>query len=292
MKSLNDFVLEESIREYINEQLSEDLFLDDYLEKYCQHYNCELNDDILKMYKEDFTSISFYERAVGEDWYHFYLYETLINTLDVNKLINLIEKRFKKYDIRCSRGDFDSEYPQFKIIGNDINRLSDDEKFIELCNLSNYEIIKSIDALTIKPIKGKEVTNRVYKYPKIYHVTPKFIYEENIKNFGISPKGRSIQKPFNSKYKRIYCYYSKDPMKGARTFAGFKKRFATIDYRDDEELLNKYKEGYVLLTIKLNKTKTTMKFFEDSGQKGLNAFWTYDFIPHWCIEKVENIDLK
>lgn len=272
-----------------NEETYE-LFLEDEIKSY--KYD-KFNPSILETTIEYIIAHNVHYRAIGQEWWDWYLYETLNETFDTEKLINHIENNFKKYDIVIDNKKFDAKYYQFFIKTNKSKELANNEDFISLCDRANYEIMVNKNGLTIKPIKGKEVTNNVYEYPKIYHITPKFIYEENIKNFGISPKGKSIQKPFNSKYKRIYCYYSKDPMKGAKTFARLKKRYAIMDYTDNKELLNKYNEGYVLLTINLKKYKERkIKFFEDSGQKGLNAFWTYDFIPHWCIEKVENIDLK
>ena len=282
MKSFTEFIKEENEETY-------ELFLEDEIRNY--KYD-EFNPSILEIAIEHIIEHNIHYRGIGQEWWDWYLYETLNKTFDTEKLINYIDKKFKKYKISIDKQDFDSEYYQFFIKTDQAKELANNEDFISLCDRANYEIIINKNGLTIKPIKGKDITEDVYKYDKIYHVTAKFIYENNIKDFGISPKGKSVQKPFGSKYKRIYCYYAKDPIKGAKIFAGLKKRYAMIDYADNEELLNKYKEGYVLLIIDLKKYKERqIKFFEDSGQKGLNAFWTYDFIPYWCIENIEDLNI-
>ena len=281
MKSLTEFIKENNEETY-------ELFLEDEIRSYIYD---KFNPSILETAIEHIIEYNIHYRGIGQEWWDWYLYENLNETFDTEKLIDYIERNFKRYNIIIEKRNFDAKYYQFFIKTNKSKELAHDEDFISLCDRANYEIIINKNGLTIKPIKGKDITKKVYKYNKIYHFTPKFIYENNIKDFGISPKGNSIQKPFGSKYKRIYCFYSNDPIQGARTFTRLKKRYALMDYGDNEELLNKYKEGYVLLTIDLKKYKERkIKFFEDSGQKGLNAFWTYDFIPYWCIEKVEDLD--
>lgn len=282
MKRLTEFLKEDNEETY-------EIFLEDEIRSY--KYD-EFNPSILKTAIEHIIEHNIHYRGIGQEYWDWYLYETLNKTFDTEKLIDYINNNFKKYDITIEKQDLDAEYYQFFIKTNKAKELAADKDFIELCDRANYEIIENYNGLTIKPIKGKDISKEVYQYDKIYHATPKFIYENNIKDFGISPKGKSTQKPFGSKYKRIYCFYTKDPIKAAQSFVRLKKRYAMIDYADNEELLNKYKRGYVLLTIDLKKYKERkIKFFEDSGQKGLNAFWTYDFIPYWCIENVEDLNI-
>lgn len=287
-----------SISELINESNTEiefdnyEIFLEDELIKIINRSTeNNLTPSILESQINNICT-SIHCRASGQENWDWYLYENLQTTLDTDKFIEKIKNNFSHYKLEIIRNDFDSKYNQFIIKCNDIKKLASNKNFIELCDNANYEIIINQDQLTIKPIKGKDVTDEVYKYPIIYHITPKYIYEDKIKKFGISPKGKSKQKSYGSKYKRIYCFYSKDPMKLAPTFARIKKRFALYDYGHIESMNQNINKGYVILSIDLSKYKERkIKFFEDSGQKGYNAFWTFDFIPYWCITEIKDIEL-
>ena len=214
-----------------------------------------------------------------------FIFEMLNHTSNSNDLINKIKNEFDSKIDSIFEKDVNSKYKTIEISSKYASSLCKDNKFEELCNFANYEIKydeKDPYKIYLKPIKGKEVTNDVYKFPEIYHITPKFIYDEKIKGFGLSPKAKS------GKFHRLYFYYNEEKITNFnKTFIRFNKRFKL---EDTPILKDKLDKGYVLLTIDLSKLNRKIKFYEDSGIKGMKAFWTFDFIPDNAIINVENIE--
>ena len=148
------------IEDYIRENDTEidngtiEFFLEDIM-------GGKLDEESLEGYIETIVANHINNRAIGEEWWDWYLYENLLHTVDQQKLIDKIQKNFSHYNITIKDKNFSAKYPQFSIICDDIKKLGNNKRFIELCDNANYEIIINPDRLIIKPIKGEEITEDV-----------------------------------------------------------------------------------------------------------------------------------
>ena len=199
--------------------------------------------------------------------YQSYLYETLLNTGNPYRLKQKLEDEFEKYIHRIIiSNNSGSSYQNMRIYG-DVD-IFDNKHFHEILHQFNYEAneIKNDknehEYIYVKPILTEDISKRVFSYPVIYHFTPQYIYEEKIKNYGLSPKIKR-----GSNIERTYLFYTKNEQNP------YKKE--------------KIDKKFVLLTIDTKKLNNKIKFFEDDEADGFNAFYTFEFIPASSIINVE-----
>lgn len=277
MKSLKEFIMEERLKECADLHWYENFFLD-----ILENTEEEIDKGTVGCLMDSIYLGE--DRFVGYDWWQDYLYEMLNNIVNTIELKEKIEKKFSKYIEEIIIINTGGEY---RMIRMDLKNLSilDNEDFIHLCNFSHYEIIVSKEVenrIHLKPIKGKDISDKVHSYKYIYHITQKHIYDEYIKKKGIIPKAGE-----NSVIERVYFSPKYDDVK-ARTFAYSK--FRQIKNEGNSYKINNARKGYVVLKIKVDKIDKRIKFFEDSGSNG--NFWTLEYIPPYTIESAEDIDLS
>lgn len=216
--------------------------------------------------------------------YQAYLYETLLNTGNPYRLKQKLEDKFEKYIHKIViSNNSGSSYQNMRVYG-DVD-IFNDKNFHEILHSFNYEAneIKNDkdehEYIYIKPILTEDISKQVFSYPVIYHFTPQFIYEEKIKNYGLSPK---IKRGTN--IERTYLFYTKhkDPKFVIELMADQKYRNEQNEYKKE-----KIDKKFVLLTIDTKKLNNKIRFFEDDEADGFNAFYTFEFIPASSIINVE-----
>lgn len=276
MKSLKNYIMEQKLKETPDLYWYENFFLE-FLEN-----EEEIDKGIVGCIMDSIYLGE--DRFVGYDWWQDYLYEMLNNIVSTIKLREKIEQKFSKYIDEITTINTGGEYKMLRIDLKDLSIL-DNKDFISLCNFSHYEIIISEEIknrIHLKPIKGKDISNKVHSYKYIYHITQKYIYDNYIKKKGIIPKAGET-----SVIERVYFSPGYNNQ-SSKTFAYSKFRQAKND--GNPYKINNARKGYVILKIQVDKLDKRIKFFEDSGSQG--NFWTLEYIPPYAIVSAEDIDLS
>lgn len=285
MKSLENYVIKEQLKDYLKH--NEEEFSYDYL-LYNEFIDNFIKDDNITETKVNSFFSSIY---IGQGEYINYpiwqshIYETLNNIIPTSKLVDELKEKFKSQIKEINIKNLDAEFKQIEINTDNNENFIKNKEFISLCNFACYEIINKDNFILLKPIRGKEVINQVHKLKYIYHITQKYIYDNMIKKHGIIPKAKD-----GSQVERIYFSTSNENKDKIESLAYLKFRYVKMD--GNIPIFNNAKKGYVLLTINVDKLNPEIKFFEDSGAKGLSAVWTCEYIPPYAITNVEKLDLS
>lgn len=276
MKTLNEYLKDEKIKDSIDEDLLLDYFnldnkdkLDKWLfetyEEWLESNNYIDENKFYEYYKysevfNDVPSYWFYQKV---------LYERLGDSIKTTsnifyKLLSKV-KGIKAIDIL-------SDYI-IRIFYND-NFNENSEEFQSLMNFGNYFIQSEQEnnSLCIEARIPKEIKN--YDFDFLYHVTFKSNYHK-IKKYGLTPKNSS--EAINHDYK-IYLW---NPNVNINTIKAFGRLQARL----------KNKEDFIILKIDLKKFNNdhskNMKLFGDPEYTNKNALFTLENIPSKYISEYE-----
>lgn len=284
MKSLTDF---------INRNIKESSSIVDYSCDYTFEMWCNEHDiDDPSIYDTD-TQDRLWEKYINNQWvpfeyevagydYKTFLLETLLRVENSDKFKNKLLKEFGKYinDIE-QKHNANNDYSYFKIYVDDIEKFLDNKKLQEFLHYSNWEAHTKDDVnyILLKPNKTEDRTEDVYNLPYVYHYCPIDIYERKIKKYGLQPKHK-----FGTKFEKTFVFYSKDPKPIAKMMAHLKYRIEENEYK--KQMMD---EGFVLLTLDLNKYKNKLMFYKDEESNNKNVYYTFEPIPPKCIVDVTDI---
>lgn len=183
-------------------------------------------------------------------------YLTDIEIIDSKSSSNSLKLTFKPSFFSGKITDFESPY----FVGPLNNIL----------NLYGYYVSKKDNTtLYVEPRYSEEITNDIYKYDYIYHVTDQKYLDKILKN-GLNPKNN--KKGSRNYSKRIYFGYG--------SFEDVIKTSKQIAY--DRKLVRP-----VLLKIKLD--KSNKKSFYIDPNIGKDAIYTYDCIKPVDIEVITDV---
>ena len=255
MIHLSNFIFQEHLRYNFNN------YIDD---NNIDIENLPINECLKKQYE-------FLNTYKNYNDYQFWLYETLGTSIDYKIVISKVKSVFGD-DIEIYPENVSSKIKMLRCFGNKEIFLS--KKFVSLMNMFNYEIINIHDNFChLKQRKSTDITDKIYNdfNGVVYHLTTKQKYE-SIKRKGIIPKDK------NSDVNRTYVLSSNNIEK-------INSDVFSLMLHNVRSMQSGTK--MVLLTIKLPKERK-IKFYEDDGAKGYNAFWTMEYIPSDWIINVEN----
>lgn len=204
------------------------------------------------------------------------IFETLSKSYDHMKLIDKITKQFHNKINSINIINSASDIKSFIIHYN--KPFEEDEYLKSLLFFFNYHLVSSKkNEYLILPNKPTDKTSYIYDKCKgiVYHVTTKSAYDKILK-WGLKPK-TSI-----SHNERIYIFAEEDIKK---------LKLDIISMTDllqmSAEINNKYDKNYdVILKIDLNKYKNMLTFYDDENVEVFSAYWTSEYIPPFCIERI------
>lgn len=217
------------------------------------------------------------------DVYKNHIYETLSRSYDYTKLMKNIAKYFHDDMIEIKIINSNSENKSFNIYYK--NQFHNNDKFKSLLFLYNYHIAnnESKSYYLISPNKPTERTDKIYDECDgvIYHITSKNNYEKIMK-YGLKPKTSPTHD------ERVYVFAETNIKK-----LKFDILSMTHMLQKSAEINNKYNKDFsVILKIDLNKYKNKLTFYDDENVEVFSAYWTAEYIPPFCIEKININNIK
>lgn len=245
---------------------------------------CSLNnvnepvfEDHKKYVKSTFKKYPFMDMIV--DTYQIYqhdLYETLFYSYDKDKL---------KQELLSKFGDLYEMDTIDNNVGKDMlllkyktNHCIHSKEFNRILNFYNYTLTyidEDDKTLYIEPNVPKEMTDYVYNECSgiVYHITKNQNTYDNIMKYGLKPKTSSYRKYNN----RVFYTYGKTKKEIKQNIQDILNIFIGSNNHIDAKILK----------INLNLFRDNVKFFKDSTINDINAIWSSEYIPPYCIELVE-----
>lgn len=296
MKKLIDIINYNKFNDYLLNYTYED-FLEDpknvYGDKLEIENIIESNEDdniyrYLELIFDGFFQGNYYDMY---NKYQYLLYESLLKSYDTKKLANALNMKFKNYISRIDLIKTSDIVNSIRIVFN--KEFDNNNKdYQSLLNLYNYYEATNKDnkIITLSPRISEDKTNEVYKTGIVYHICPKYVTENILKN-GLRPKGGKNSKIYKNRVwhpKSVYVIYG-------NIDNNIKEYFKTEINNDkikteyDDNILNS--DEVTILKIDLNKYNRKLKFYKDT--LGGNQFvFTREYIPPFCISLYKENPIK
>lgn len=295
MKTLIDYINNyNKFNDYLLNYTYED-FLEDPKDIYGNPIEIIVENNI-EEYNESYLEFLFKTYLQGNiydnyDKYQKLLYESILKSYDTKKLASALNKKFKD-DI------FKIELIKTSDIVNSIritfNKEFDttNKEYRSLLNLYNYyeAANQNNKIITLSPRISQDKTKEVYESGIVYHICPKYVTENILKN-GLRPKGGKNSKIYKNRVwhpKSIYIIYGNI---NNRTKEYFRKEINSdkIHNEYDDKVLKT--DDVDIIKIDLNKYDRKLKFYQDT--LGGNSFvYTKEYIPAFCISLYKESPIK
>lgn len=298
MKSLLDYISTyNKFNDYLLNYTYED-FLEDPKDIYGNKIiyetiinNGKDNNDIdryLELVFEGFFQGNYYDMY---NRYQYLLYESLLKSYDPKRLSKSLYNTFKgdieKLDIISLDGYTKNIRIKFKTEFDTTNK-----EYLALLNLYNYYEAKNTDnkIITLAPRISEDKTNEVYETGIVYHICPKYVTENILKN-GLRPKGGKNSKIYKNRVwhpKSVYVIYGNINNKTKEYFRNEINSDKIHNEYDDKILKS---DDVDIIKIDLNKYSRKLKFYKDT--LGGNQFvFTREYIPAFCISLYKENPIK
>ena len=298
MKSLLDYISTyNKFNDYLLNYTYED-FLEDPKDIYGNKIiyetiinNGKDNNDIdryLELVFEGFFQGNYYDMY---NRYQYLLYESLLKSYDPKRLSKSLYNTFKgdieKLDIISLDGYTKNIRIKFKTEFDTTNK-----EYLALLNLYNYYEAKNTDnkIITLAPRISEDKTNEVYETGIVYHICPKYVTENILKN-GLRPKGGKNSKIYKNRVwhpKSVYVIYGNINNKTKEYFRNEINSDKIHNEYDDKVLKS---DDVDIIKIDLNKYSRKLKLYKDT--LGGNQFvFTREYIPAFCISLYKENPIK
>ena len=238
----------------------------------------------------DYEKLQNYQRNI-------YINETIGESWNYTRLIDKIKDKFDIYDLTTDNHWIEhNNVTAFSFYCD--KDIRNDDKLMHVLDVFNYYILVAKKTnnewfFKIDPRKPKEITNKIYNENNgiLYHILTNEQYLKSIKR-GLNPRKidiENIEKNIkNDNYEKIYRPHR-------RFFISNKNlnecRIQLLMLKESLSRTDKNNE-YIIIRIDLKKFKHKLKFFVDSTADGYSAYFTLDYIPAQCIEKININDLR
>jgi len=225
------------------------------------------------------------------DKYQKLLYESILKSYDSKKLANALNKKFKEYISKIDLIKTSDIVNSIRIIFN--KEFDNNNKdYQSLLNLYNYYEATNKDnkIITLSPRISEDKTNEVYKNRIVYHICPKYVTENILKN-GLRPKGGKNSKIYKNRVwhpKSVYVIY--------RNIDNNIKEYFVNEINSDK-IHNEYDNKILtsddvdIIKIDLNKYDRKLKFYQDTLD-GNQFVFTREYIPAFCISLYKENPIK
>lgn len=219
------------------------------------------------------------------------LYESILKSYDSKKLANVLNKKFKEYILKIDLIKTSDIVNSIRIVFNKEFDNSNKD-YQSLLNLYNYYEAANKDnkIITLSPRISEDKTNEVYKTGIVYHICPKYVTENILKN-GLRPKGGKNSKIYKNRAwhpKSVYVIYG-DIDNNIKEYFKDEINSDKIHTEYDDKVLKS--DDVDIIKINLNKYDRKLKFYQDT--LGGNQFvFTREYIPPFCISLYKENPIK
>lgn len=223
--------------------------------------------------------------------YQYLLYESLLKSYDSKKFANALNKKFKEYISKIDLIKTSDIVNSIRIVFN--KEFDNNNKdYQSLLNLYNYYEATNKDnkIITLSPRISEDKTNEVYETGIVYHICPKYVTENILKN-GLRPKGGKNSKIYKNRIwhpSSVYVIYG-DIDNNIKEYFKNEINSDKIHNEYDDKILNS--DDVDIIKIDLNKYDRKLKFYQDT--LGGNQFvFTREYIPPFCISLYKENPIK
>lgn len=281
----NDYLLNYTYEDFLEEP--KDIY-GNKIETIVENNIGEYNKTYLEVLFETHVQGNIYDNY---DKYQKLLYESILKSYDSKKFANALNKKFKEHISKIDLIKTSDIVNSIRIIFN--KEFDNNNKdYQSLLNLYNYYEATNKDnkIITLSPRISEDKTNEVYKNGIVYHICPKYVTENILKN-GLRPKGGKNSKIYKNRVwhpKSVYVIY--------RNIDNNIKEYFVNEINSDK-IHNEYDNKILksddvdIIKIDLNKYDRKLKFYQDT--LGGNQFvFTREYIPAFCISLYKENPIK